>query len=476
MFLDLIQQSEICTLLAETAQRMGLETYLVGGFVRDQLLKRPSKDIDVVCVGSGIALAEQVSETIFQRKGYKPQVAFFKNFGTASLVFDDWQVEFVGARKESYSRESRNPIVENGTLDDDQKRRDFTINALAISLNKHNLGALLDPFEGVNDLKRKIIRTPLEPDITFSDDPLRMMRAVRFASQLGFDIEADTFEAIKRNKERIGIISQERITDELNKIIRSNPPSYGFKLLFYAELLHIIFPEMVALQGTEMKEGKGHKDNFFHTLQVLDNVAEVSQDLWLRWAAILHDIAKPATKRFSEKVGWTFHGHEEKGAKMTPQIFRKFRLPMGEEMRFVQKLVRLHLRPIALVKETITDSALRRLLFDAGDDIDSLMKLCKADITSKNYAKVQKHLQNFAKVEQKLIDIEERDQLRNFQPVITGELIMEVFGLSPSKEVGIIKTAVREAILDNIINNEIEPAYAYMLAEAKKLGLEPLQK
>jgi putative nucleotidyltransferase with HDIG domain len=475
MFVELLHSSEIFKILAETAQENQLESYLVGGLVRDTLLKRAGKDIDVVCVGSGIALAEKVAEKIATHKGYKPQVAFFKNFGTASLMFEDWQVEFVGARKESYTRDSRNPIVEDGTLEDDQKRRDFTINALAISLNKKDFGHLLDPFEGVQDLKKKIIRTPLEPDITFSDDPLRMMRAVRFASQLGFDIAPDTFDAIKRNKERIEIISQERITDELNKIIRSNPPSYGFKLLFYSELLHIIFPEMVALQGAEMKEGKGHKDNFFHTLQVLDNVAEVSQDLWLRWAAILHDIAKPATKCFNEKVGWTFHGHEEKGAKMTPNLFRKFRLPMGEEMRFVQKLVRLHLRPIALVKETITDSALRRLLFDAGDDIDALMKLCKADITSKNYAKVQKHLQNFAKVEQKLIDVEARDNIRNFQPVITGELIMEVFGLPPSREVGVIKTAVREAILDGLVRNEYAEAYQFMLAEAQKIGLSPVK-
>lgn len=475
MFKELLETTEIFKILSEAAHLTQLESYLVGGYVRNTLLNRTSKDIDVVCVGSGIALAEQTADCIAARKGHRPQVTVFKNFGTASLVYEQWQVEFVGARRESYQRDSRNPIVEDGTLEDDQKRRDFTINALAISLNKPTYGNLLDPFDGVGDLQRKIIRTPLAPDVTFSDDPLRMMRAVRFASQLGFDIEPDTFEAMKRNKERIAIISQERITEELNKIIVSNPPSYGFKLLFYSELLHIIFPEMVELQGAEMKEGKGHKDNFFHTLQVLDNVAKVSDDLWLRWAAILHDIAKPATKRFNEKVGWTFHGHEEKGAKMTPHIFRKFRLPMGSEMRFVQKLVRLHLRPIALVKENITDSALRRLLFDAGDDIDALMKLCKADITSKNYAKVQKHLQNFALVEQKLIDIEARDQLRNFQPIITGEIIMETFGLSPCKEVGIIKTALREAILEGHLINEYKVAYPYMLEEAKKLGLTPIK-
>jgi len=476
MFKSLLQSSELFQILTEAVEIIQLDSYIIGGYVRNTLLNRSSKDVDIVCVGSGIALADKVADCIAKRKGHRPQVAFFKTFGTASLMFEDIQVEFVGARRESYQHESRNPIVEDGTLEDDQKRRDFTINALAISLNKKDYGALLDPFDGVNDLKRKTLRTPLEPDITFSDDPLRMMRAIRFASQLGFDIEPNTFEAIKRNKERIGIISQERITDELNKIIASNPPSYGFKLLFYSELLHIIFPELVELQGTEMKEGKGHKDNFFHTLQVLDNVAQVSDDLWLRWAAILHDIAKPATKRFNDKVGWTFHGHEERGAKMTPVLFRKFRLPMGEEMRFVQKLVRLHLRPIALVKETVTDSALRRLLFDAGESIEALMKLCKADITSKNYAKVQKHLLNFANVEQKLIDMEARDQLRNFQPIITGELIMEVLGIAPCKEIGIIKMAIREAILEGEITNEYEVGYNFMIAEAKKIGLEPVKK
>jgi tRNA nucleotidyltransferase/poly(A) polymerase len=469
---DSIQSDPIFEVLAQSAKIKQVQTYLVGGFVRDLLLKHPSKDIDVVCVGSGIELAQQVALDWGARTGYTPEVTVFKNFGTAMLHAGDWEVEFVGARKESYQRDSRKPIVEDGTLEDDQMRRDFTINALAISLNEQDFGKLLDPFDGVGDLRRKLIKTPLEADITFSDDPLRMMRAVRFATRFGFDIEPNTFEAITRNKERIHIISQERVTDELNKIILAKEPSYGFKLLYFSELLHLIFPELVELQGVEMIEGKGHKDNFFHTLQVLDNVAQVSEDLWLRWAAILHDIAKPATKRFHQRVGWTFHGHEDKGSKMVPTLFRKFKLPMNEKMRFVQKLVRLHLRPIALVKENITDAALRRLLFDAGDDIDGLMKLCKADITSKNYAKVQKHLQNFENVERKLIELEEKDRLRNFQPVITGEIIMATFGLEPCREVGLIKATIREAILDGLITNEYEIAFDFMLKEGEKLGLK----
>lgn len=467
----MLKQDKIFDVLTKSAQKLQLEAYLVGGFVRDLLLQRPCKDIDVVCVGSGIDLAIETAKNLGLNK---ETVTVFKNFGTAMIRSGEWELEFVGARKESYQRDSRKPIVENGTLEEDQLRRDFTINAMAIGLNVKNFGELLDPFNGLDDLQKKILRTPTDPDITFSDDPLRMMRAIRFASQLSFDIEPETFEAVKRNRERIQIVSQERITDELNKIIRVTQPSYGFKLLFYSELLHQIFPEMVELQGVEMIEGKGHKDNFFHTLQVLDNVAKVSQDLWLRWAAILHDIAKPATKRFHPKAGWTFHGHEEKGAKMVPYLFRKFKLPLNEHMRFVQKLVRLHLRPIPLVKEGITDSALRRLLFDAGEDLEALMILCKADITSKNYEKVQKHIQNFALVEKKLQEIEEKDKLRNFQPVITGEMIMKTFGLKPSKEVGVIKSVIREAILDGLIGNQFDEAYEMMLSEGEKMGLKPL--
>ncbi|MCU0446995.1 MAG: CCA tRNA nucleotidyltransferase [Microscillaceae bacterium] len=470
-FAEFLHQNPIFELLAQSARVCQVEAYLVGGFVRDLLLKRPSKDIDIVCVGSGIALAQTVAQQIGQKMGQTPAVTLFKNFGTAMVKTEEWELEFVGARRESYQRDSRKPIVEDGTLEDDQNRRDFCINALAISLNAHNYGDLLDPFDGLGDLQRKIIRTPLDPNITFSDDPLRMMRAVRFASQLNFDIHPDTFEAIKENRERIKIISQERISDELNKIILSQKPSYGFKLLFYSELLHLIFPEMVELQGVEMVEGKGHKDNFFHTLQVLDNVAQMSNDLWLRWAAILHDIAKPATKRFSKRVGWTFHGHEDKGAKMVPDIFRKFKLPLGEKMKFVQKLVKLHLRPIPLSREGITDSALRRLLFDAGDDLEALMTICKADITSKDPNKVQKFINNFALVQTKIQELEERDKIRNFQPIITGEIIMQTFGLNPCREVGLIKTSIREAILDGIIPNEYELAYQFMLAEGKKLGL-----
>jgi poly(A) polymerase len=470
-FAEFLHQNPIFELLAQSARACQVEAYLVGGFVRDLLLKRPSKDIDIVCVGSGIALAQEVAQQIGQKMGQTPAVTLFKNFGTAMVKTEEFELEFVGARRESYQRDSRKPIVEDGTLEDDQNRRDFCINALAISLNAQNYGDLLDPFDGLGDLQRKIIRTPLDPNITFSDDPLRMMRAIRFASQLDFDIHPDTFDSIKENRERIRIISQERISDELNKIILSKKPSYGFKLLFYSELLHIIFPEMVELQGVEMVEGKGHKDNFFHTLQVLDNVAQMSNDLWLRWAAILHDIAKPATKRFSKRVGWTFHGHEDKGAKMVPDIFRKFKLPLGEKMKFVQKLVKLHLRPIPLSREGITDSALRRLLFDAGDDLEGLMMLCKADITSKDPNKVQKFINNFALVQSKIQELEERDKVRTFQPIISGEVIMETFGLNPCREVGLIKTAIREAILDGVIPNEYEPAYDFMVREGKKLGL-----
>jgi tRNA nucleotidyltransferase/poly(A) polymerase len=466
-FSEVLDTNPIFQKIALCAQELDVEAYVIGGFVRDLILKRPSKDIDIVSVGSGIELAEQVAK----RMGV--QVNVFKNFGTAQLRVDDWDVEFVGARRESYRAESRKPIVEDGSLQDDQNRRDFTINAMGLSLMAANFGELIDPFNGMSDLRRKLIRTPLEAEITFSDDPLRMMRAVRFASQLNFDIEPDTFDGLVKTAERIDIISKERINDEFNKIVLSPVPSYGFKLLHQAGILKRIFPEFVELQGAEYQDGKGHKDNFYHTLQVLDNISKHTNDLWLRWAAVMHDIAKPATKRFDQKVGWTFHGHEELGARVTPRIFRQMKLPMNENMRFVQKLVRLHLRPIALSKETITDSALRRMLFDAGDDLEALMTLCRADITSKNPEKVKKHLANFDKVEQKLYDLEARDQIRNFQPVISGEVIMEAFGMKPSAEVGVIKTAIREAILDGIIPNVYEPAFAFMLEEGKKMGLTP---
>lgn len=471
-FSHIFQEIPFLAKIAQIVQEIGTEAYLIGGFVRDLLLKRPCKDIDIVCVGNGVEFAIKVA----QKLDRNISVTTYRTFGTAMFQYKEWTLEFVGARKESYNRNSRKPIVEDGSLEDDQKRRDFTINALAISLNKHNLGTLIDPFGGVEHLRKKIIQTPLNPDITFSDDPLRMMRAIRFASQLNFDIAPDTFEAIMRNKERIQIVSQERITDELNKIILSKKPSYGFKLLFHSGLLHYIFPEMVELHGVETVADKSHKDNFYHTLQVLDNLSQKTNNLWLRWAAILHDIAKPATKRFDEKIGWTFHGHDEKGAKMVPHIFRKLKLPMGENMRLVQKLVRLHLRPIALVKENITDSALRRLLFEAGDDLEALMLLCRADITSKDSQRVKKYLANFDQVEQKLKEIEEKDRLRNFQPVITGEVIMETFGLKPSPQVGLIKTEVREAILEGIIPNALPQAFEFMLKVGEKYGLKPQKK
>ncbi|MFD3000534.1 CCA tRNA nucleotidyltransferase [Pontibacter toksunensis] len=462
-----LPQHPIFNVVAEAAAELSTDAYVIGGFVRDLVLKRPSKDIDIVCVGDGIALAAMVA----QKLRHKPKVSIFKNFGTAMLRADEWEVEFVGARKESYREHSRKPEVEQGTLDDDLKRRDFTINALGISLNKENYGVLIDEFEGVKDMKRKVIRTPLEPGITFSDDPLRMMRAIRFASQLGFDVDPDTFDAITENKERIRIVSQERITDELNKIILSPTPSYGFKLLFVSGLLELIFPKMTELHGVETINGNSHKDNFYHTLQVLDNVAEVSDDLWLRWAAIMHDIAKPDTKRYSPKVGWTFHGHEDRGARMVPKLFKDLKLPLNEHMKFVQKLVKLHLRPIALVKETVTDSAIRRLLFEAGDDIEALMALCRADITSKNDNKVKRYLQNFDKVEKRLVEVEESDKLRNFQPVITGEVIMETFGLKPSKAVGELKEVLTEAILEGKVRNEFDEAFAFLLEKGKERGL-----
>lgn len=471
-FEENLHNNPIFQLVADSAKELNISAFVVGGFVRDIILNRPSKDIDIVCVGSGIELAELVA-----RNSGKEEVnlSVFKNFGTAMINLDGWEVEFVGARKESYNRDSRKPVVEDGTIEDDQNRRDFTINAMAISLNADNFGELIDPFDGLGDLRRKIVRTPLEPGITFSDDPLRMMRAVRFATQLNFDIHPDTFDALIKEKDRLEIISRERIADELNKIILARRPSYGFMLLDSCGLLQLIFPEFCALKGVETEDGKGHKDNFYHTLQVLDNTALKSDDLWLRWAAILHDIAKPATKRFDKKKGWTFHGHEELGSKMVKPIFQNLRMPLNEKMRFVKKLVRLHLRPIALSKEEITDSALRRLLFEAGEELESLMILCRADITSKNGEKVKRYLRNFDIVEEKLKDLEERDKLRQFQPVITGELIMETFGIAPSKEVGIIKVAVREAILEGQIANNLESGIPFILEEGKKLGLAPVK-
>jgi putative nucleotidyltransferase with HDIG domain len=451
--------------VAAVASRLGLETYAVGGYVRDLLLKRPCKDIDFVCIGSGIELAEAVAKEL----GGMP-VTTFKNFGTAMVKYHEYDLEFVGARKESYRSDSRKPIVEDGTLDDDQKRRDFTINALAISLNAGTLGDLVDPFGGVAHLAKKIIQTPLAPEITFSDDPLRMMRAVRFASQLNFDIEASTFEAIQKNASRLKIVSAERITDELNKIILSPLPSYGFKLLFHSGLLKEFFPEMIALHGVEYVDNKAHKDNFYHTLQVLDNVAKVSNDLWLRWAAILHDIAKPVTKRFDKEIGWTFHGHEDRGARMVPGIFRRMKLPLNEHMDFVQKLVRLHLRPISLVKE-VTDSAIRRLLFEAGNDTEALMALCRADITSKNAEKVVKYLRNFEKVERKMVELEEKDKVRNFQPPVTGDEIMRMFNLPASRIVGDIKERIKDAILDGEIPNSREAALELLMRIAQQKGL-----
>ena len=448
------------------ADTLSLETYVVGGYVRDILLKRQSKDVDFVCVGSGIDLAEAVAKAL----GPRVKVNVFQNFGTAQISHDGLDLEFVGARKESYRSDSRKPLVENGTLEDDQNRRDFTINAMAISLNRNNYGALIDPFDGTGDLRRKMIRTPLDPIVTFSDDPLRMMRAARFASQLDFDIEADTFAALSSQAERLKIVSAERIIDELNKIIMSPVPSYGFKLLFHSGLLKQFFPEMVALHGVEYVGNQAHKDNFFHTLQVLDNVAKVSDDLWLRWAAIMHDIAKPATKKFDKQHGWTFHGHEEKGARMTPAIFRRLKLPMDERMLFVQKLVRLHLRPIPLVRN-VTDSAIRRLLFEAGNDIEALMKLCRADITSKNNEKVTRFLKNFDVVEKKMVDVEQKDHIRNFQPPISGDEIIKMYNIPPGRVIGEIKERIKEAILEGEIRNDREEAVTLLRKIAAEKGL-----
>lgn len=464
------QERRILELVGRIAEDLHYPAFVVGGYVRDRLLARPSKDIDIVCVGDGIRLAENVASHLRPI----PRVAVYSRFGTAMIKHGDIEIEFVGARKESYRSDSRKPQVEDGTLEDDQNRRDFTINALAVSLNSLDFGSIIDPFDGLADLERKIIRTPLEPGRTFSDDPLRMLRAIRFATQLDFTIEPKTMAALSEYKQRINIVSKERIATELNKIIQVDQPSVGFKLLFDTGLLKLIFPEMAALQGVEIRNGRAHKDNFYHTLEVLDNLARKTDNLWLRWSAILHDIAKPPTKRFQPEHGWTFHGHEVLGANMVPQIFRRLKLPLDQKMKYVQKMVRLHLRPISLTKENITDSAIRRLIVDAGDDLDDLLLLCEADITSKNREKVKRYLENYELVRERIQAVEAIDNLRNWQPPITGEIIMETFGISPSREVGEIKSAIREAILDGDIPNDYEAAFALMLEKGKVLGLVPV--
>ena len=466
-YIDFLKPSIIFKTISKIADQIGQPVFVIGGFVRDHILKRETKDIDIVTLGSGIDLANKVSKEL-----NSSPVKIFKNFGTAMILVNDIEIQFVGARKESYRNDSRNPIVENGTIKEDQNRRDFTVNALAISLNKKSYGEFIDPFKGLIDLKNKVLKTPLNPEITFSDDPLRMMRAIRFCSQLDFKIEDKTLAAIIKNIERIKIVAQERITEEINKIILSDQPSIGFKLLEKTGLLKIIFPEFQLLKGVEIKDGKGHKDNFYHTLQVLDNLLPFSKNnLWLRWSAILHDIAKPNTKRFSSKQGWTFHGHEDKGARMVPSIFRKLKLPLDDKMKYVQKLVLLHLRPISLTNDSITDSALRRLLFDAGDDLDDLMNLCRSDITSKNKEKKIKYLKRFETVKEKLVDLEDRDKIKNWQPPIDGKEIMSTFKLKPCKEVGLLKDFIKNAILDGEIKNDYQEAKKFMLMKAKELGI-----
>ncbi len=461
------KELDILNKISNAAKALQMPSYLIGGFVRDKIIDRPTKDIDIVCLGDGIALAEEVSKKFSP----KPEVNFFKNFGTAQIKTADFEIEFVGARKESYSHNSRKPEVEPGTLEDDQNRRDFTINALAVSLNENDFGKLIDPFNGIKDIEAKILQTPLAPEKTFSDDPLRMMRGIRFATQLNYSIAPATFTAIRENAARIKIVSKERIADELNKILLSSKPSVGFDLLYKSGVLKIIFPEMVELAGAAYIDGFGHKDNFYHTLQVVDNVCLATDDLWIRWAAVLHDIAKPVTKKFEDGHGWTFHGHEVVGGRMVPKIFTRLKLPQNEKMKFVRKLVELHLRPISLTKENISDSAIRRLLFDAGEDFDALMMLCRADITSKNKQKVKRYLENFELVEQRCAEVEAKDQIRNWQPPITGEIIMNTFNLQPGRTVGDIKNAIREAILDGIIPNDYAAAYSFMMDKARELGV-----
>jgi poly(A) polymerase len=465
-------QNNIFHTISNVCSKMNIKAFIIGGYVRDLVISRSSKDVDIVVIGSGILVAKQVAAEF----GSGTQVKYFKNFGTAMIRKNEWIVEFVGARKESYRKDSRKPLVENGSLSDDQNRRDFTINAMSLSLQKNTFGNLLDPFNGLDDIKNKIIRTPLDPDITFSDDPLRMMRAIRFATQLNFSIEENTLKAISRNKTRINIVSPERVIDEVNLIIMAPKPSTGFKLMDETGLLKIIFPKLAELKGVEIINKKAHKDNFYHTLQVLDNLANNSTNLWLRWSALLHDIAKPVTKRYDPDLGWTFHAHEFIGAKMVPGIFKILKLPMNDKMRYVQKLVRLHLRPIVLAQDIVTDSAVRRLLFDAGDDVDDLMMLCDADITSKNEAKVKRYLNNFQLVRRKLKEVEEKDNIRNWQPPVTGEIIMETFGLKPSKTIGDIKVAIREAILEGEIGNNFKEAYNFMLEIGKTKKFKVVKK